>query len=135
MLQIIIKWKYYKEKSIFNLDKARRKKESVFFVDYDKYTGHIIQNMEYSDLQKLRLNIFNQCYKLLKYVPFKETDKDWNIFEWYDITSPVIDIDSSDFAKLIPSASYRKLYYVRDSFREKYFLKSNFINYINLNVI
>ena len=74
-------------------------------------------------------------YKLLKYIPFKESDKDWNIFEWYDITSPVIDIDSSDFAKLIPSASYRKLYYVWDSFREKYFLKSNFINYINLNVI
>ena len=44
-------------------------------------------------------------------------------------------LDNTDFAELIPNKDYRKKFYIRDSMREKYFLKSNFINYVNLNYV
>jgi len=136
MLKIVIQWTYYKEnKSIFDLDKWRWKKEMVYFYDYDDYSWYIIQNMSYSDLQKLRLNIYNKYHKQIKFTPFNETDNNWNVFEWYKLQSPIIEIDNTDFALLIPNASYRKNYYVRDNVREKYFLKSNFINYVKFNVL
>lgn len=135
MLRIVIQGNYYKDnKGIFDLNKGRWKKEMVYFYDYDNYTGYIIQNMDYSDLQKLRLNIYNKYHKLIKFTPFSELDNNWNKFEWYKLQSPIIDIDNTDFAMLIPNRDYRKRYYIRDSIREKYFLKSNFINYVNLNV-
>lgn len=135
MFQVVIQWNYYKDKSIFHLDKARWKKDVVYFVDYDKYKDYIIHHMEYSDLQKLKLNIFNKYYKLVKYTPFSESDVNWEVFNWYKVSSPIIEIDDDEFAKLIPNSTFRKVYYIRDSVREKYFLKSNFINYVNLNVI
>lgn len=135
VVQIIIRWKYYKDKSVFNLDKARRKKEMVWFVDRDKYTDYIVDHMEYSDLQKLRLNMYNANYKLVKFTPFSESDINWNVFDWYDVESPVIELDNTDFAKLIPSRDYRKKFYYRDPVREKYFMRSDFIDYVEKNVI
>lgn len=135
MLQVVIQWRKYNDKSIFSLDKARRKKEMVWFVDRDKYSDYVINNMEYSDLQKLRLNIYNKYYKLVKFTPFSESDNNWNVFTWYDLTSPTIEIDNSDFAKLIPNKDYRKRFYIWDSIREKYFFASEFINYINIHVV
>lgn len=135
MLRIVIQWTYYKENfSIFDLDKGRWKKEMVYFYDYDEYIGYIVQNMEYSDLQKLRLNIYNKYHKLVKFTPFSESDNNWNVFEGYKLQSPIIDIDSDSFAQLIPNSSYRKRFYIRDNIKEKYFLNSDFINYVNLNV-
>jgi len=136
-VQIIIKGRKYKEKNIFTLDKARWKKEMVWFVDRDKYSDYVCTHMDYSDLQKLRLNIYNKYYKFVKFTPFKEVDKNWNVFEGWDLTSPIIDIDNTDFAKLLPNKDYRKRFYLWDSLREKYFFSSKFINFINLweNVI
>ena len=134
MIQIVIQWRKYNDKSIFCLDKARRKKEMVWFVDRDEYSDYVINNMEYSDLQKLRLNIYNKYYKQVKFTPFSETDNNWNVFTWYDLKSPIIEIDNTDFAKLIPNRDYRKRFYMWDSIREKYFFKSEFINYVKLNV-
>jgi hypothetical protein len=135
MFQIIIKWKYYKDKSWFCLDKARRKKEMVWFVYRDKYSDYIINHMSYSDLQKLRLNIYNKYYKEVKFTPFSESDINGNVFTWYDVESPIIEIDNTDLAKLIPNKDYRKRFYSWDSVREKYYFTSEFINYVNLNVI
>ena len=136
MLRIVIQWTYYKENpSIFNLDKARWKKEMVYFYDYDEYIGYIVQNMEYSDLQKLRLNIYNKYHKLVKFTPFSEISNNWEKFEGYKLQSPIIDIDSDSFAQLIPNSSYRKRFYIRDNIKEKYFLNSEFINYVNFNVV
>lgn len=135
MLQVVIQWRKYNDKSIFSLDKARRKKEMVWFVDRDKYSDYIINNMEYSDLQKLRLNIYNKYYKLVKFTPFSENDNNWNVFTWYDLTSPIIEIDNTDFAKLLPNRDYRRRFYLWDSIREKYFFKSEFINYLNIHVV
>ena len=135
MLRIVIQWNYYKDnKSIFDLNKARWKKEMVYFYDYDDYTWYIIQKMDYSDLQKLRLNIYNKYKKLVKFTPFSEMNINGDKYEWYKLQSPIIDIDNTDFADLIPNKDYRKRYYIWDSIREKYFLKSDFINYVNLNV-
>ena len=136
MLRIVIQWNYYKEnKGIFDLTKGRRKKEMVYFYDYDNLMGYIIQNMEYSDLQKLRLNIYNKYHKLIKFTPFTEMDNNGNKFEWYRLQSPIIEIDNTDFAELIPNAMYRKRYFLWDNIREKYYLKWEFINYVKFNVI
>ena len=136
MLRIVIQWTYYKENpSIYNLNKGRWKKEMVYFYDYDEYIGYIVQNMEYSDLQKLRLNIYNKFHKLVKFTPFSEINNNWEKFEGYKLQSPIIDIDSDSFAQLIPNASYRKRFYIRDNIKEKYYLNSEFINYVNFNVV
>lgn len=136
MLRIVIQWNYYKEnKWIFDLTKGRWKKEMVYFYDYDNLTGYIIQNMEYSDLQKLRLNIYNKYHKLIKFTPFTEMDNNGNKFEWYRLQSPIIEIDNTDFAELIPNALYRKRYFLWDNIREKYYLKWEFINYVKFNVV
>lgn len=134
MLRIVIQWNYYKENKLFSSWNARQKKEMVYFYDYDNYIWYIIQNMDFSDLQKLRLNIYNKYHKLIKFTPFSEQNKDWVLFEWYTLQSPIIDIDNDDFAKLIPNNLYRKRYFERDSIREKYYLTSKFINYVQLNV-
>ena len=135
MLRIVIQWNYYKEnKGVFDLNSGRWKKEMVYFYDYDNYAWYIIQNMEYSVLQKFRLNIYNHYHKLVKFTSFSEIDNNWNKFEWYKLQSPIIDIDNTDFALLIPDKDYRKRFFMRDNIREKYFLRSDFINYVNLNV-
>lgn len=107
----------------------------VWFVDRDKYSDYVCTHMEYSDLQKLRLNIYNKYYKLVKFTPFTEQDNNWNTFTWYTLSSPIIEIDNTDFAKLIPNRDYRRRFYMWDSLREKYFFTSKFIDYINKNVI
>ena len=134
MLKVVIKWTYYKDSRWYSSRNARQKKDCVYFYDYDDYAGYIIQHMDYSDLQKLRLNIYNKYHKLIKFTPFGEVNMNWEKFEGLKLESPIIDIDNTDFANLIPSSSVRKNYFTWDSIREKYFLRSNFINYVNLNV-
>ena len=135
MLRVVIKWTYYKENRYFSSWNARQKKDCVFFYDYDEYIGYIIQNMSFSDLQKLRLNIYNKYHKLIKFTAFGEVDLDWNKFEWYKLESPIIEIDNTDFVNLLPNSSIRKNYFDWDSVREKYILKWKFINYVQLNVV
>lgn len=130
----MIKWTYYKDNTWFSSWNARQKKECVFFYDYDKYIGYIIQNLDYSDLQRLRLKLFQLYKKQIKYTKFGETNIKWDLLEWYKLESPIIEVSSEDFFNLL-ERKYKKLYLLWDSFRERYYLKSNFINYVNLNVI
>lgn len=134
MLRIVIQGSYYKENKFYSSFNARQKKECVYFYDYDEYVGYIIQHMGYSDLQRLRLNIYNKYHKLIKFTKFWESNIDWDVFEGYKLESPIIDIDNTEFANLLPTSAIRKTYFIRDSVREKYFLKSKFINYVQLNV-
>lgn len=134
MLKIWIKWTYYYEKNWFSHWNARQKKQCVGFVDYDEYIWYILNNMEYSDLERLRLRLFNTYKNQIKYTKFWEEDINWNMFKWYKLESPIIEISSEDFFNLLDS-KYKKRYCVWDSFRERYYLKSNFINYVNLNVV
>lgn len=135
MLRVVIQGTYYKENHWYSSWNARQKKECVYFYEYDDYVGYIIQHMDYSDIQKLRLNIYNKYHKLIKFTKFWEFDNNWRKFEWYDLESPIIEIDNTDFANLIPNSSVRKNYFDWDNIREKYILKSKFINYVQLNVI
>lgn len=133
MLYIVIQWTYYKENVRFSSWNARQKKECVYFYDYDEYIGYIIQNMDYSELQRFRLRVYQKYQKQIKFTKFWESDVDWNIFEWYKLQSPIIWIDSSDFALLLDNDT-RKRYFVYDTVRERYYYKSKFINYVQLNV-
>ena len=134
MLEIVISWNYYKENVFFSVWNARQKKECVYFYDYDEYIGYIIQHMEFSELQKLRFNIYQKYRDLIKFTPIRECDKDWNIFEGWKLQSPNIRVDTHDFALLIPYKDTRKRYFIWDPVREKYYFKSQFINYVQLNV-
>ena len=123
MLYIVIQWTYYKENVRFSSWNARQKKECVYFYDYDEYIGYIIQNMDYSELQRFRLRVYQKYQKQIKFTKFWESDVDWNIFEWYKLQSPIIWIDSSDFALLLDNDT-RKRYFVYDTVRERYYYNS-----------
>lgn len=133
MLDIVISWTYYKENVRFSSWNARQKKDCVYFYDYDSYIWYIIQNMDLSELQRLRLKIYQKYQKLIKFTKFWEIDRDWNKFEWYKLQSPIIRIDTNDFASLLDIQS-RKRYFLYDDVKEKYYYKSEFINYVNINV-
>ena len=133
MLRIVISWTYYKENVYFSSRNARQKKECVYFYDYDDYFAYIIQHLDYSDLQKFRLALYKKYQKLIKFTRFVENDNQWETFEGYHLESPIIDVSWTDVAELLPIA-YRKKYFVYDNVREKYFLRSDFINYVNFHV-
>ena len=133
MIKIIISWTYYKEDSIFSWF-WRLKKQFVNFYDYDKYIEYIINQLSLSKLYKLKINMYNKYHKLVKFTRFTDIDNSGLKFEWYNLLSPIIDIDIDTFAQLLPDHSLRKKYFVWDSIRERYYLKSDFINWINLNV-
>lgn len=133
MFQIVIDNIYYKWSTWLNKFNARLKKNSVYFYDYDNYVKFIIDNLSYSELWKLRLNIYKFCHDKIKFTNFKESDLNGGYFEWVKLHSDIIDIDVSDFALLLPSRDLRKKYFVRDEIRERYFYKSDFIQYVNMH--
>lgn len=135
MLKVVINWVYFKKDTWFSSFNARVKKDCVYFYDFDDVVWFVIDQLSYAELQRLRLNIWNQYHKLIKFTEFRESDLNWEIFEGYKIESPVIDIDISDFALLLPNSDLRKKYFVWDSIRERYFFKSDFINYVKFHVV
>lgn len=132
MLKVIINWTYYPENKRFSSFNARQKKDCVYFYDYDEYVHYIIESLEFSELQKLRLNIFSKYHKYIKFTKCRETNIDWEVFEYYKIQSPILEIDINDFALLLPNKDLRKKFFIWDSIRERYYLKSKFINYIQM---
>lgn len=131
MLQIVVNWTYYKWKhSLFTDPLWRFKKTSVYFYDYDDCVEYILWQMDLSEIEKLKINIYNRYHKLLKFSVFSEYDINEGIFEWYKVSSPIIDIDITDFAELLPNIRLVKTYFEWDSVREKYSYKSDFINYV-----
>ena len=133
MLQVVISWTYYKENVYFSNRNARQKKECVFFYDYDDLVDYIIHHLDYSDLQKFRLAIYQKYQKQIKFTRFIEANNDWDTFEGRNLESPIIDIDYDTFAQLLPY-NYRKKYFVYDNVRESYYLRSDFINYVRFHV-
>lgn len=133
MLKIIISWTYYKEDRIFSWF-GRMKKNYVNFYDYDKYVEYILNQLSYSELWKLRVNIYNHLKKYVNFTRFIECDNSWLKFEWYNLLSPVINMDMDTFAQLLPNYTIRRKYFDWDNVKEKYYLKGAFINWINLNV-
>lgn len=132
MLQIVIKWTYYKENVYFSSRNARQKKECVYFYDYDDLIDYILHHMDYSDFQRLRLNIYQKYQKQVKFTRFVECDNNWDKFEGRNLESPIIDVDYDSFAQLLPY-NYRKKYFIYDNVRESYYLRSDFINYVRFH--
>ena len=132
MLQIVIKWRYYKENVYFSSRNARQKKECVYFYDYDDLIDYILHHMDYSDFQRLRLAIYQKFQKKVKFTRFVESDNNGDTFEGRNLESPIIDVDYDTFAQLLPY-NLRKKYFVFDKVRESYYLKSDFINYVRFH--
>ena len=133
MLDIVISWTYYKENVYFSAWNSRQKKECVFFYDYDDFVGYIIQHMDFSELQRFRLKIYQKYQKEIKFTKFIEKNNQWDKFEWYHLQSPIIRVNENDFACLL-DYNTRKRYFDYDNVRERYYYKSKFINYVCLNV-
>lgn len=132
MLQIVIKWRYYKENVYFSSRNARQKKECVYFYDYDDLIDYILHHMDYSDFQRLRLAIYQKFQKKVKFTRFVESDNNGDTFEGRNLESPIIDVDYDTFAQLLPY-NLRKKYFVFDKVRESYYLRSDFINYVRFH--
>ena len=132
MLQIVIKWRYYKENVYFSSRNARQKKECVYFYDYDDLIDYILHHMDYSDFQRLRLSIYQKFQKKVKFTRFVESDNNGDTFEGRNLESPIIDVDYDTFAQLLPY-NLRKKYFTFDKVRESYYLKSDFINYVRFH--
>lgn len=134
MLKVLIHWVYYYDSSWFSSFNARQKKNCVYFYDYDDLVWYVIDHLWYSQLQSLRLKIFQKYHDLIKFVKFWECDTNWKLFVWYKLDSPIIDISINDFAWLL-DRSTRKMYFNYDTVKQSYSFKSNFINYCKLNVV
>lgn len=134
MLKVIINGTYYEWQDywVFNFKKGRWKYNSVFFFDYSDEIWFIIHSLSDEQLKKLRLAIYNSVHHLVKFTKFVEKNVRWEVFEWYKITSPIIDITDNEFAQIIPDKLIRKKYFVWDNIKERYSLKSDFINYVRL---
>ena len=133
MLDIVISWTYYKENVYFSNWNARQKKECVYFYDYDNYVGYIVKNMWYSNLQRFRLRCYQKYQKQIKFTKFIENNVEWDKFEGWHLQSPIIRVPENEFAELL-DYDIRRKYFDYDSVRERYYYKSKFINYVNLNV-
>ena len=133
MLQVVINWTYYKWKDkMFTDSMWRFKKQSVYFYDYDEYVDYILSQMEVSEIERLKVNIYNRYHKQIKFNPFSEYDiKNW-VFEGLKVSSPIIEIDNTEFAELLPNKSLIKKFFEWDPVREKYSLKSDYVNYVNM---
>lgn len=137
MFKVVINWNYFPEWKFASYFNARSKINCVFFLDYDDYFKYIIDNMEYSHLQKFRLNIYKYALskKLIKFTKFCDCEVPGDVVIWYTVASEPFELDVDDFAKLLPKTKYKKLYFMYDNLRERYFLKSDFINYIQFHVV
>lgn len=137
MLQIVVNGTYYIEKSIFWRSKInwRFKKDCIYFYDYDKYVEFMLNCLSYSELQKLRLNIYNYFHKKITFTYFKEDDLNWGFLEWYNLKSDIIDIDNDLLARLLPSAKLRKKFFDYSDIKEKYNISWLLVNHVNLHVV
>lgn len=104
----------------------------VFFYDYDDVVKFMIDKLSYSELWRLRINIYNYCHDSIKFTSFWEVDLNWNKYEWYNIDSPVILLSYDEFAKLYPNSSLKNKFYIWDKIKERFVLRSSFIDYVKL---
>lgn len=112
--------------------KSRDKLEWVWFYDYSKLIGDMLSEMDYSQIQKLRLEIFKLYKHYINYTSFSRIENavDWTIIrDWYKVSSWIFKIPVSVFATILPRR-IRVKYFNYDKFYEKYLLKTDFIYYL-----
>ena len=106
---------------------TRWKINSVWFDDYDFLMEKILHDMDISDINKFRLNLFNRYRDDLWYCKVCKFE-DWQTIDWYMIPTYTFGVTSNVIALCIPSRKIRNTYFEYDWFRERYYLKSDFIS-------
>ena len=108
---------------------ARSKIDSVWFYDYSVLFDKILQGMNYHDINKFRLNLFEwyktqlSCVRVSQYI-------NGDVIDWYSIISQDFNVPSNVIACCIPSRKLRDQYFEYDCMREKYYIKPDFIYYL-----
>lgn len=126
--------RYHLTITIFNAfftDKlnARWKIDSVWFYDYDIFFDKVLQGMNYHDINKFRLNLFEwykhhlSCVKVSQFI-------NGEVIDWYSIVSQDFNVSSHVIASCIPSRKIRDKYFEYDCLRERYYVKTDFIFYL-----
>ena len=111
---------------------SRDKLEWVWFYDYSKLIGEMLSEMEYSEIQRLRLEIYKNYKHYINFTScaWLENSIQWNcVFNWYKVSSWIFKIPLSQFATMLPR-KIRNKYFNYDRFYEKYMLKTDFIYYL-----
>lgn len=108
---------------------ARSKIDSVWFADYSLFFDKVLQGMNYNDLNKFRLNLFEWYKSLLSCVRVSQFING-DVQNWYSIISQDFNIPSDVIARCIPSRKLRDQYFEYDCIREKYYVKTDFIFYL-----
>jgi hypothetical protein len=108
---------------------SRWKIDSVRFADYDVLFWKILSCLTYSEIQKLRFNLFEwykyqlSCLNVSQFI-------NGDVLEWYSIVSQDFNVPSHVIACCIPSRKIRDQYFEYDCIKEKYHVKSNFLFHI-----
>ena len=108
---------------------ARGKIDSVWFADYSLFFWKVLQGMNYSDLNKFRLNLFEWYKSLLSCVRVSQFING-DVLDWYSIISQDFDVSSDIIARCISSRRLRDKYFEYDCLRERYYVKTDFIFYL-----
>jgi len=128
MIRYHLTVKFYNEFFQWKLD-TRWKINSVWFNDYDLVFQKILNDMDWSEINKFKLNLFNKYKDEIRYLQTTEY-RDWSIYNGYSIPSIDFDVSSNLIALCLPSRSIRNKYFEFDCLRERYFLRSDFIFHI-----
>lgn len=128
MIRYHLTIKIYNEFFTKKLD-ARWKIDSVWFEDYDLFFQKILDDLSYHDLNEFRLNLFNRYKEDIKYCRVSKFEN-WEVMDWYMIPSYSFNVTSNLIALCLPSRKLRDRYFDYDTFREKYYVKTDFIFYL-----
>lgn len=108
---------------------TRWKINSVWFADYDIFFEKILNDMDLTDINKFKLNLFETFKNSLTYINVTQF-LNGEVYEWYSIPSADFECSSNVIAKCIPSRKLRDKYFEWDCLRERYFVKSSFVFYL-----
>lgn len=102
---------------------------SVWFYDYDSFFEKFLSDLDWGQILKFKLNLFNWYKSQLSYVRVSEFING-DVLDWYSIVTHQFDVPSNVIACCCPSRKIRDKYFDFDCLREKYYVKSDFIYYL-----
>lgn len=108
---------------------ARWKFDSVWFNEYSLFFEKIIQDMNWTEINKFKLNLFNWYKHHLSCVKVSQIING-SVVDWYSIVSENFNVPSHVIACCIPNRKIRDKYFEYDCLREKYYIKTDFIFYL-----
>lgn len=122
----VFNWQFYWNWKQLN---SRDKLDWVWFYDYSKLIWDMLSEMDYWQIQRLRLDIYKRYKHYILFTAFSQIENwiDWQIIrDGYKVSSWIFKIPVSIFAQLLPR-KIRNKYFNYDKFYEKYLIKTDFI--------